>query len=559
MLVPSESKSLVENQSYSIPLQEYHGLKKEKAWDYSETETIPNGTITLERGLKSRHVQFIAYGGCVGTGLFISTGSALLTCGPAPVLISYIIMSIVIFFVMNMLGEMTSYLPLPGNTPQKLIANYVDKSLGFACGYNYWYAFAMLVPTEITSAGIVIQYWNQSVNIAVWITISFLFIIGINFSPVKYFGEAEFFFSSVKLTAVIGLIILGVVIFFGGAPAEHGVLGFHYWKEPGAFVEHLATGNTARFLDVWTAIVKSGLAFICSPELIACSGGECVEPRRNLPKACNRFIYRLAFFYIGGTLVIGIMVPYTSDKLMGLSNASASPFVIGIQNAGIKVLNHIINAVILISSLSSGNSFLYSSSRTLFSMANDGMSWKCFKKVNRYGIPYYAVGVSSLLGVLAYCNVSSSGSSVFNWFSNISTISGFLGWIFVSVAYLRWRKAIRFHRLEDRVTYRTILQPYGAYFVIFFIGILLLTNGYAVFFDFNASDFVAAYITLPIFAVLYIGHQIYEYVKFKRLKFATPLEDIDVITGLDIIEDEEQTYEERKPRNVLERIWFWIA
>lgn len=471
-------------------------------------------------------------------------------------------MSSVLFFVMNMLGEMTTFLPLPGNGAQSFVNDYFDPSLGFAIGYNYWYAFSMLIASEVTAAAMVIQYWNTTINIAVWITIFLGVIVGLNMSSVKYFGEAEFYFASLKLIAITGLIILGVVLFFGGGPT-HDRLGFRYWTNGGAFKQFLRPGDTGRFLGVWYAIIKSGFAFICSPELVSIAGGECQKPRRNIPKACNRFIYRLCFFYIFGTLVIGVIVNSSSNRLLkpgGDSNdTSASPFVIGIQNAGIPVLNHIINAVILTSAASAGNSFCYSASRSLYSMAVKGLAPRCFANVNRLGVPYYCVGVSSLVGCLAYLNCSSSSASVFTWFSNIATISGFISWIAVAMAYLRWRKAVKFHNLEDRITYRTILQPFGAYYVIGLIGLVTLTNGFSVFFDFNAADFIASYITFPIVIVLYFGHKLYNYFVHGVTRWITPLAEVDLMTGLDLIEEEDASTPDRAPKNFMERVWFWIA
>ncbi|CUM66583.1 uncharacterized protein PRCAT00004252001 [Priceomyces carsonii] len=513
----------------------------------------------LRRGLKLRHVQLIALGGCIGTGLFVGTGSSLLQCGAASLLISYAIMSLVLYLVMNMLGEMTTFLPLPGNGPQSFVNNYVDSSLGFAIGYNYWYSFAMLVATEVTAAAIVIQYWNDTINIAAWISILLVVVLVLNMSSVKYFGEFEFYFASLKLFAITGLIILGIVLFFGGGP-NHDRLGFRYWKNGGAFKQHLVSGGTGRFLGVWTAIIKSGFAFICAPELVSLTGGECEKPRRNLPKACDRFVYRLIFFYIFGTLVIGVICNSNSPRLMSASSdASASPFVIGIQNAGIPALNHIINAAILTSAASSGNSFLYSASRCLYALALNDSAPRIFKRVNRAGVPYYCVLISWAIACLSYLNCSSSSSDVFTWFSNICTISGFISWIAVSIAYLRWRKAIKYNNLEDRVTYRTPFQPYGTYFVIGFIGLLTLTNGYAVFFSFTAGDFLGAYITFPIVFFLYCGHKIFIYLRTKKLKWVNPIEEIDLITGLDLIEEEDRLTPERVPKNLAEKIWFWIA
>lgn len=512
----------------------------------------------LKRGLKSRHVQLIAIGGAIGTGLFVGSGAILSICGPGALFLAYVVMSTVIYFVMQMLGEMTAFLPLPGNGAQSFVNDYLSESFGFAIGYNYWYAFSILIAAEVTAAAIVVQYWTKSVNVAVWITILLALIVLLNFSSVKYFGEAEFWFASLKLIALTGLIILGVVIFFGGGP-NHDRLGFRYWKND-AFHEHLTGGSTGKFLSFWTALIKSGFSFICSPEMVATAGGECEKPRRNIPKAARRFIYRLTFFYVIGSLIIGVIVNSNSKELLsGGSDASASPFVIGIKNAGIPVLNHIINAVILTSATSAGNSFLYSASRILYSLSSRGLAPKQFTKINRFGVPYNCVAALSVFGLLSYLNVSSSSANVFAWLSNISTISGFISWIAVAFAYLRWRKAIEYHQLSDRVTFRSPFQPYGAYYVIAFIGIITLTNGYAVFFSFDIGSFLAAYITIPIVIVLYIAHRIYSAIYLKKTLWLIPIEDIDLVTGLDLIEEEDLNTPDPIPKNWIEKFWYWLA
>jgi amino acid transporter len=153
-------------------------------------------------------------------------------------------------------------------------------------------------------------------------------ILLLNLGAVRFLGEFEFWFASIKIIAVIGLIILGFILCLGGGPT-HDRLGFRYWKNPGSFKKFLASGDTGRFLGLWQAIIKSGFAFILSPEFLTNSAGECQAPRRNIPKAVRRYIYRLVVFYVLGSLVIGILVPWTDERLLGSSNASASPFVIG--------------------------------------------------------------------------------------------------------------------------------------------------------------------------------------------------------------------------------------
>ncbi|CUM68051.1 uncharacterized protein PRCAT00005766001 [Priceomyces carsonii] len=502
----------------------------------------------------------IALGGCIGTGFFIGSGVTLLEAGPGSLLIGYLAMSIVMFFVMNILGEMTTFLPIAGNGAQTFVGSYFEESLGFAIGYNYWYAFAILVATEITAAAIIIEYWITSINIAVWISIFLALLLLLNMCSVKVYGESEFWFSSIKIFTLVGLFILGVVLFFGGGP-NHDRLGFRFWRQNMAFKEHLEKGSTGRFLGVWTSIIKAGFSFVCSPESVSVAGSESLKPRRNIPKACNRFKYRLAFFYVFGSLIIGVICSSESHKLLGASkDASASPFVIGIQNAGIPVLNHIINAAILTSALSSGNSFLYAASRTLYSLSRKKMAPKVFSTINRYGVPYWSVLVSWFVGCLAYLNCSSNSASVFAWFTNISTISGFISWIAVSLAYLRWRKAIRYQNLEDRVTYKTWLQPYGTYFVLIFVTIITITNGYASFIGgFDVADFIAAYVAFPIIIFLYVGHKLYRYSKGKTLRFVNPIDEIDLTRDLEEIEEEDKNTKEAEAKNFAEKVWKWVA
>jgi yeast amino acid transporter len=345
------------------------------------------------------------------------------------------------------------------------------------------------------------------------------------------------------------------VLFFGGGP-DHDRLGFRYWDHPGAFQEYMAPGQTGRFLAYWHAFVKAGFAFITSPELIAIAAGETIDPRRNIPKAARRFVWRLGIFYGFASLIIGVIVPSNDSQLLGESNASASPFVIGIQRAGIGGLNHAINAAILTSAWSAGNSFLYSGSRVLYSMSLNNQAPSFFGITNKRGVPYIAVLFTWAFALLAYLNVSNTGATVFNWFVNISTISGFIAWIVIMITYLRFRKAFVYNGLLHTLPYKTPFQPYATYFVLFIVSILTITNGFQVFWpnQFNASNFLAAYITLPIFLVLYLGHKLYF-----RTRFMIPVEDIDIITGKKEMDELAEMEIPREPKNWLQRFWFWLA
>jgi amino acid transporter len=490
----------------------------------------------------------------IGTGLFVGSGSILSLVGPLPLWLGYLSMMSIVWVVMNDLGEMVTFLPLKGISIPYLVQRFVDPSLAFACGWNYFYAYGMLVAAETTAGSILLDYWKTLTPL--WITIILLVILLLNIIAVEVFGEAEFWFASIKLITIMGLVVLGIVLMAGGGP-NHDVVGFRYWNNPGAINEYMTTGATGRFLAYWTAFVRAGFAFITSPELIAVAAGETVAPRRNIPKAVKRFIWRLALFYGVSTLILGCIVPSTDSQLLSAtSDASASPWVIAIQNAGIGSLNHIINFAILTSAWSAGNAFLYSGSRVLYSMSLTNQAPKFFSATSRNGVPYLAVLATWSFGLLAYLNISKSGAVVFLWFSNISTISGFIAWIVVLITYLRFRAAMEFRGILHTLPFRTALQPYGSYYALFIIILLTLTNGFQVFFpsQWSVSDFLAAYITIPIFLALYFGHKLWF-----RTSFAIPKEDIDVVTGVREMDELAAMDVSPTAKNWIEKVWFWIA
>lgn len=466
-------------------------------------------------------------------------------------------MMLVVWIVMNDIAEMTTYLPMKGITLPYFTDRFVDRSLAFASGWNYWYAYAILVAAEASAGAILLNYWETPVPTAVWITIILVVCLALNIIAVGVFGEAEFWFASIKLITIIGLIIVGIVIMAGGAP-NGDAIGFTYWHDPGAFREYMATGSTGRFLAYWTAFIRAGFSFITSPELIGLAAGETVAPRRNIPKAARRFLARLALFYGVSSLIIGAIVPYTDENLLNPdSNANASPWVIGIQRAGIVGLNHVINAAILTSAWSAGNAFLYSGSRVLFSMAATGQAPRIFTKTTRRGVPYMAVLATWSVGLLAYMNVSESGGQVFAWFMSVSTISGFIAWIVVMITYLRFRAGMSYHGLMNTRPFKTIGQPYATWFILVIVSLLTVTNGFQVFVEgqWNYRDFLAAYITIPAFLILYIGHKVWS----RTLRFAKPAYEIDVVTGKKEMDDLCANDKPPVAKNWVQKAWFWLA
>ncbi|KAF2206852.1 hypothetical protein CERZMDRAFT_63158 [Cercospora zeae-maydis SCOH1-5] len=510
---------------------------------------------STHRGLKSRHAQMIALGGTIGTGLFVGSGQTLARGGPAFILVAYCLMSFLVWCVVSGVAEVAAWCPTKGCSMNMFGWRYVSRSLGFAMGYLYFYSLGILVPYEITAAGLVIEYWNAPVNIAVWISIMIVVIVGLNALPVKFYGETEFWFAGTKVIMMIGLLMMSVVLFFGGGP-DKDRLGFRYWQNPGAVNEYLVKDrDTGRFLALLSTIVLSAFPFAFAPELLVATGGEMESPRRNLPTAARRYIWRLIVFYVGSVLAIGVICPSNDPRLTsGGAGAGSSPFVVAIKNAGIPALDSIINGGIILSAWSSGNSFLFLSSRSLYALALSGNAPRIFKACTKNGVPYMAVIASSLFCGLAYLNVASDSATVFNWFVNLTNTSGFISWICCGIVYLRFNKACKAQGITYAdLPYHSYFQPWGSWVAIAAFVFLCLINGFNVFWPdhWSPSSFLTAYIGIPLFLIIYFGHRIYAH----HEPWAHPPEQVDLHTGLEEVIAEETPAKEFKGWQKIRHIW----
>jgi amino acid transporter len=505
----------------------------------------------MKRTLKERHMAMIAIGGAIGTGLFVGSGSALSTGGPVGVWIAYCIMAFMVFSMMAALGEMAALFPVAGGFTH-YAARFVDESLGFAVGVNYYYSYAVTIPTELVAAAIVVSYWDQHTNPAVYITVIFVLIYAVNFMGARAYGEAEFWFSAVKVATIIGLIILSLVLMCGGGP-NHDPIGFRYWRNPGPFAQiALGTatgeggyvpGRWGQFLAFWSVFVQAAFSFI-GTEILATTLGEAENPRRTVPRAIRSVFWRLVIFYVFGIFFISVLVPYTDDRLLSPdANATASPFVIAINNAGIKALPSIVNAVILIAAWSAGNSDLYAASRTLYALAIQGQTprgfgYDPFRYCLKNGLPIWCVVVTGLFGFLAYLNTGGpSAVEAFNWLYNLSAITGILTWWVILVAYLRFYYGLKKQGISrDDHPYKAPWQPWLSWFGLFFFTLVCLFCGFQIFLkgNFTANDLVASYISHIIFLFCWFGYKFWHKTKW------IPLEEIDFMSGrreLDLMEE----------------------
>ncbi|KAL4779760.1 putative proline-specific permease [Aspergillus varians] len=530
-----------------LPMDTEKGPKPSKAdVANSDNEVQAGETETTKRGLKSRHAQMLALGGTIGTALFVSSGQTLARGGPAFILGCYCFMSIVVYTVVTALTEIATLMPVPGSSVSYYASRVVSPSFGFATGWLYIYSMSILAPYEITAASLVISYWPNSISMGVWITIMIVVVVALNSLPVRFYGESEFWFASLKVIMMAGLLIVSIVLFFGGGPS-HDRLGFRYWNDPGAANTYILDGNTGRFLSLLSTLVLSALPFTFAPEFLILTTGEMASPRKTLPRAAKRYIYRILFFYISSILAITVICPSSDSALTsGGKGAGASPFVIGIKNAGIPILDSVINAGILISAWSSGNSFLYMATSSLYSQARAGNAPRWFLACTASGVPYRCVITCSLFCALAYTNLGSSSAVVFNWFVNLTNESAFISWTCCCILHLRFRKACVTQGIDVKkdLPYTSKFQPWGSYVGLALFPFLALINGFDVFFPANwsISSFFTAYIGIPLFGMFYVAHRLCNW----KDKWVLAPGEVDLKTGVDVVDEEERAEEERE-------------
>lgn len=521
-----------------------------------ETESIPNAqpaTGQLSRQLKNRHIAMISIGGVIGTGLFLGTATALRNGGPLGLLLGFMTVGSICWTVMLSLGEMVAYLPIAGGHI-KLAERFVNPAFSFTMGWNYWYNWVIILPAELSAASVLIGFWDQKTNPAVWISVCLVVVVFINMLGSGAYGEAEFIFASIKVITIVGLIILGIVLDLGGGP-DRDRIGFRYWKDPGPFAQfHGIPGAKGRFLGWWAVMTQAAFSFI-GTEIVAIAAGEAKNPRRNIPKAIKRVYVRILLFYILGTFIIGILVPSNANGLnLDGGTAASSPFVIAIKKAGIKGLPSVINACLLTSAWSAASSDLYTSSRALYGLASAGNASKIFLKTTKKGLPWVSVVFNTCFAFLAYMGVGSGSGRVFGWFANMTAVTGLMTWFGICVTYLRFYKGLKAQGIDrTNLPFASKLQPYAAIYSGTFCLIICFFSGWAVFLEGNwATDtFVTNYLPLALFPIMYILAKLFLY----RQPFIKP-GDMDFIS--DIKEIEAITYDEPPPRNRLEAFWQWL-
>ncbi len=479
----------------------------------------------LHRSLKARHMNMIAIGGAIGTGLFVAGGETVSTAGPGGALAAYMMIGVMVYFLMTSLGEMATYLPVSGSF-QTYADRYVDKAFGFALGWNYWFNWAITVAAELVAGALIMKYWFPDTPAWIWSGIFLALLFGLNYYSTRSFGEGEFIFAGIKVITVLVFLFAGAMLILGiGAPSP----GFSNW-----------TVGDAPFVGGFTSILAifmvAGFSFQ-GTEMIGIAAGESENPEKNVPKAVKSIFWRILLFYLGAFTVIGFLIPYTDPNLLDSSveNISISPFTLVFDRFGFPAAASIMNAVILTSVLSAGNSGLYVSTRMLYALAEEGKAPKFFMNLNKRGVPMNALYATAIFGLAAFLTSLIGEGTAYNWLVNISGMAGFITWIGIAICHYRFRYGFMAQGRDlKELPYRAELFPLGPILALILCLIVTAGQNYSAFTGPEIDWYGAsvAYIGIPVFLIVYLGYKwkyhtkliSYEEMDFSRPKHITQAE-----------------------------------
>ncbi|HVE08291.1 MAG TPA: amino acid permease [Paraburkholderia sp.] len=416
--------------------------------------TVSTDHDGLKRGLKNRHIQLIALGGAIGTGLFLGSASVLQLAGPS-MIVGYAIGGLIAFLIMRQLGEMVAQEPVSGSFSHFAFKYWGDFA-GFLSGWNYWVLYVLVSMTELTAVGHYVHFWWPQVPAWLSALVCFVAINAINLANVKAYGETEFWFAIVKVAAVLGMILFGVWLLASGNGGPQASVT-NLWRD-GGFFPHGLRG----FLMTLAAIMFSfgGL------ELIGITAAEAAEPHKSIPKAVNQVLYRILIFYIGSLLVLLSLYPWSRVA------AGGSPFVMIFAQIGSKVAANALNVVVLSAALSVYNSCVYANSRMLYGLAEQGNAPRALLRVDRRGVPYTAIGVSALAVFSCVIVNYLMPAEALDVLMALVVAALVLNWALISLTHLKARKAM----LQEGQTlvFRSPWFPVANWVCLGFIAVVLV-------------------------------------------------------------------------------------
>ncbi|MBG0752493.1 MULTISPECIES: amino acid permease [Pectobacterium] len=410
---------------------------------------------TLKRGLKNRHIQLIALGGAVGTGLFLGIAQTIKMAGPS-VLLGYAIGGLIAFLIMRQLGEMVVEEPVAGSFSH-FAYKYWGDFAGFASGWNYWVLYVLVAMAELSAVGIYVQYWWPDIPTWVSAAVFFLLINAINLANVKVYGEMEFWFAIIKVAAIIGMIVFGGWLLLSGTGGPEATVT-NLWAQGGFFP------NGVLGLVMAMAVIMFSFGGL---ELVGITAAEADDPEKSIPRATNQVIYRILIFYIGSLAILLSLYPW------GKVVEGGSPFVMIFHELNSNVVATVLNIVVLTAALSVYNSCVYCNSRMLFGLAKQGNGPKVLETVDRRGVPVVAIGISALATALCVLINYLIPGKAFELLMALVVSALVINWAMISLAHLKFRAQ---KDKEGTVTkFKALFYPLGNYICLLFLaGILVI-------------------------------------------------------------------------------------
>ena len=444
----------------------------------------------LKRSMSSRHLFMISLGGVIGTGLFLGSGYTISQAGPIGTILSFLVGGFIMYLTMLCLGELTVAMPVSGSF-QTYMTRFVSPSLGFGVGWLYWLGWAVTVALELLSSGLLMQRWFPDSPVWMWCALFGGVLFLLNALSARAFGESEFWFSSIKVSAIILFIILGGAAMFGLIDLKNGQpapMFSNFTNSP--LLPHGITGLLMTMITVNFSFQGT--------ELIGIAAGESKEPEKTIPQSIRNTVWRTLVFFILAIFILAGMIPHEQAGVI------ESPFVVVFDSIGIPYAADIMNFVVLTALLSVANSGLYAATRMLYALSNEGMASKKLAAVTKKGIPMNALSITFAIALLSLLSGFFAENTVFMVLLSIAGLGAQVGWISISASQLAFRRHYLKNggKLED-LKFRTPLYP------IVPIVSLVLNLTVLVSLAFDPEQRIALYCGIPFMIIAIIVYQLH--------------------------------------------------
>lgn len=472
--------------------------------------TTPQQPHHLHREINARQLGMLAIGGAIGTGLFFASGSAISQAGPGGAMLAYLVMGMAVYCMMQSLGEMATQLPVAGSF-EAYAERFVDKSLGFALGWNYWFSWSITLAAEFVAGALIVKFWFPDSNATLWAMGFFVALMALNLLSVRAFAEAEYWFASIKVTVVLVFLVIGAAMILGLLGGD--VVGLKHWTmaDPVSHTQAPFPGGLTAILMVF---LVAGFSFQ-GTEGVGLAAAEAADPQRSVPQAIRSVFWRILIFYVGAMFIVGTVIAFNDPNLLKgeAGGVAYSPFTLVFQRIPVvgEYAAHLMNFVILTAVLSAGNASLYVSSRMLQAMADRGAAPAFFGKLNRRGVPVAAVWATGLVGALAFLASTVGEQKIYQMLYNASGLTGFIIWLGIAICHLRFRRAWAAQgRSLDQLKFRARFFPVGPWLALALFVIVVFGANVWVFQaeQFSWFDFITNYAPIPGVLLLYFGHKL---------------------------------------------------